>query len=349
MAEIRIADRAVGPGRSCFVIAEAGVNHNGDVAIAKQLIAAAHAVGADAVKFQTFRSDLVVTAQAPKADYQLRTTERGESQLEMIRRLELPTDAFRELVHECARVGIMFLSTAGDAPSADLLSDIGAPAIKLASSEITNLLLLRHVAALGLPMLVSTGMSTLGEVELACETITAAGDPPVLLFHCVSQYPAPPGDANLRAIDVMARALGAPIGFSDHTPGITVSLAAVAVGACAIEKHLTLDRTMPGPDHGSSLEPDEFRRLVSGIREVELALGDGHKRPMPSEEDTRRIARRSLVAAVPIPAGTALQADMVTMKRPGTGMSASLLPLILGRRARIDIGSDTMLSVGLFE
>lgn len=337
MNAIDVSDRKVGPGQACFIIAEAGVNHNGDVELAKRLVDVAVGAGADAVKFQTFKAERLVTPKAPKAEYQLQTTDTAESQYEMLRRLELSVEAHRDLMVYCREKNILFMSTPFDKESADLLEELGVAVFKIPSGEITNLPLLAHIARKGKPMLVSTGMSYLGEVETAVHTIEQAGNQDLVLLHCVSNYPAEPADVNLRAMQTMATAFDVPVGYSDHTPGIQVALAAVAMGACVIEKHFTLDRNLPGPDHRASLEPGELAELVQGIRTVEAALGQGRKEPAPSEANTAAVARKSLVAARDIPSGTVLTEEMIAIKRPGTGLPSVMHPYIVGRTLRVDV------------
>ena len=331
------------------MIAEAGVNHNGDLTTARALIDVAVDAGADAVKFQTFHADLLATAGAPKAEYQLQTTGDDESQLEMLRRLELSGEAHRELQSYCHERGIVFLSTPFDETAVDLLDELGVPAFKISSGDLTNSPLLEHVAAKGKPVILSTGMAELSEVIEAVSVLNAAGcDNPVLL-HCVSNYPANPADVNLRAMQTMRAAFDVPVGFSDHTTGIDVSLAAVALGACVIEKHFTLDRTLPGPDHRASLEPAELRELIQAIRRVETALGHGRKTPAASELEIAKIARRSLIAAVDISAGATLAREMIVLRRPGTGLAPSMLATLLGQRATREISAGTLLDVDMFE
>ncbi len=341
--ELNIGGRRVGPGHPCPVIAEAGVNHNGSLELALGLVEAAARAGAEAVKFQTFRAEEVVIADAPKAAYQLANTGQAESQLEMLKRLELKPEHHLALRQRCRDLGLMFLSTAFDAQSVDLLEDLGVPAYKVPSGEITNLPLLAHVAGKHKPVILSTGMSTLEEARRALEALEAGGAAGVALLHCVSNYPARPQDVNLRAMATMAQAFGLPVGYSDHTLGNEVSLAAVALGACIIEKHFTLDRALPGPDHAASAQPEELAALVRGIKVVEAALGHGRKEPAASEADTRRVARRSLVAAVDIPAGVEIAAAMVAIKRPGSGLSPERLPELLGRRARVALAAGTLI------
>ncbi len=349
MKPIECAGRAIGPTYPCFIIAEAGVNHNGDLALARQLVDVAVQAGADAVKFQTFKADRVVTAAAPKADYQRQSTDAAESQHAMLSRLELSDAAHHTLIDYCRECGMLFLSTPFDEQSADFLLQQGMPLFKIPSGEITNLPLVDHVARLRRPMIVSTGMAHLGEVETALQTIEATGHDAVVLLHCVSNYPADPADANLRAMQTMQAAFGVPVGFSDHTPGIAVALAAVALGACVIEKHFTLDNTLPGPDHQASLEPAALTALVQGIRTVEAALGDGRKRPAASEAGTAAVARRSLVAAHPITAGTTLTPTLIAIRRPGTGLPPAMLPYLTGRTARHDIAAGTLLTLEMLQ
>jgi N-acetylneuraminate synthase len=349
MDTIEIAGHLIGKNHPCFIIAEAGVNHNGQLKMALQLVDAAVTVKVDAIKFQTFKAEEVISATAPKAIYQKRTTGAGESQLDMARRLELSYDQFKEIKAYCDKQGILFLSTPFDHDSVDFLNNLGVSAFKIPSGEVTNHPFLEHIACKGKPLILSTGMSYLGEVEQALRVIYAAGNRKVIMLHCVSNYPAEPADTNLRAMQTMATAFGIPIGYSDHTLGIEVALAAVALGACVVEKHFTLDRTLPGPDHGASLEPNELSALVKGIRTVEAALGNGRKEPAASEANTAAVARRSLVAAYDIPAGTIFTEQHIAIKRPGTGLPPSMREYLVGRRTRATIPADTLLTLELFE
>ena len=334
MENVTTGSLSIGPNFPCFVIAEAGVNHNGDLELARRLVDVAAEAGADAVKFQTFRADRLVSPTAPKAAYQRQTTDAGESQLDMLRRLELSPAAHRELSDYCRQRGLIFLSTPFDEESADLLDELDVLAFKIGSGEVTNHPFLEYVARKGKPIILSTGMSYLSEVDEAVRVLRDAGCEQLILLHCVSSYPAAPADANLKAIQTLAAAFGVPVGYSDHTPGIEVALAAVALGACVIEKHFTLDRNLPGPDHRASLEPPELRALISGVRTVERALGDGIKRPVPAEADTRAVARRSLAARVDIPAGVIVEAGMLTALRPADGIPPGLIRRVIGRRTR---------------
>jgi N-acetylneuraminate synthase len=343
MPVLELAGHKIGPAFPCFIVAEAGVNHNGDLSLARQLVDVAAASGADAVKFQTFRAEKVVAAGAPKAAYQLETTGAEEDQLEMIRRLELPFEAFRELNAYCQAKKIIFLSTPFDEESVDFLDEI-VPAFKVPSGEITNLPFLSHIARKGKPMIVSTGMANLVEVELAMRTIEQAGNSKIVLLHCTSNYPANSSDVNLRAMHTMAEAFNVPVGYSDHTLGIEVSLAAVALGACVIEKHFTVDRTLPGPDQRASLEPQELENLVRGVRVIEAALGHGRKEPAATEANTAAVARRSLVARRDIVSGTVLSEEDLAIMRPGTGLPPGSLSELVGRTAQVNIPAGTLLS-----
>ena len=325
-----------------LIIAEAGVNHNGDLGMARELIAVAAAAGADLVKFQTFDAASLIAADAPKATYQITATGDDESQFDMVRKLELSAADHDVLIAECARHGIGFFSTAFDTRSFDLLLALGLDRVKVPSGEITNLPFLRHVAAAGKPIILSTGMATLGEIEDALNVLEAGGTPRghVTILHCNTEYPTPMRDVNLRAMTSIGAAFGTAVGYSDHTSGIEVAIAAVALGASVIEKHFTLDRRLPGPDHAASLEPAELKAMVAAIRNIEVALGDGRKRPSPSEIGNRAIARKALVAAVPIRAGEAFTAANVTAKRPGTGISPMRWDEVIGTVARRDFAAD---------
>ncbi|MCD4750470.1 MAG: N-acetylneuraminate synthase [Thermoanaerobaculales bacterium] len=341
--KVRLGDRVIGFGHPVFVIAEAGVNHNGDIELARRLIDVAAAAGADAVKFQTFRADKVISASAPQAEYQKANTGKAESQLEMVRRLELGPGQTRHLRDYCDEAGIEFLSSPFDEESADLLEELGVSAFKVGSGELTNHRFLAHLARKGNPMLLSTGMATEDEVAVAFDLVGAEGCQELCLLHCVSAYPAPPAESNLRAMDSLRRRFGVPVGWSDHTPGIHVSLAAVALGSSVIEKHFTLDRSMPGPDHAASLEPRELTELVRQVREIESALGDGVKRCMPSEENTAEVARRSVHVTKDLVAGHLLRADDLVALRPGTGIPVDHLNDLIGRPTRTVLRKGQML------
>jgi N,N'-diacetyllegionaminate synthase len=316
----------------CYVIAEIGVNHNGSVPLAKDLIDAAAQAGADAVKFQSFSADDLVTPTARKASYQTRNTGNSGSQHEMLAALELSEQDFGELKDHCEARGIDFLSTPFGVAPADMLERVGVEAFKVSSGDLTYHPFLAHLAAKGRPIILSTGMATLAEVDSALAVIDEAGPVPVVLLHCVSDYPASASSCNLRAMSTMATAFGRPVGWSDHTLGTAVGFAAVALGARVIEKHITLDVSMDGPDHAASMEPDDFVAYVDGIRAIVSALGDGIKRPRPEEIRTAAVARRSIVAVRDLASGSRITADDVAIMRPGTGLAPAMLDIVVGSR-----------------
>jgi len=324
-----------GPAAHVFVIAEAGVNHNGSLSTALELVDAAAAAGADAVKFQSFRARSLATAAAPRAAYQRETTGSSAGQLAMLAALELSADDHRRLADHCRERGIEFLSAPFDAESVELLAMLGLRRLKVPSGQLLDLPFLRRVAALGLPLIVSTGMATLSEVGAALAALEAAGCPRtrVTVLHCSTEYPTPLADVNLTAMVTMRETFGVAVGYSDHTEGIVVAVAAAALGARVIEKHLTLDRGQQGPDHRASLEPGAFAELVQGVRAVGVALGDGVKRPTAAELDNAAAARTSIVAARVIAPGETLTADNLTTKRPGTGLSPLRWDDVVGRVA----------------
>jgi N-acetylneuraminate synthase/N,N'-diacetyllegionaminate synthase len=338
-----LGTRTVGGDAPCLVIAEAGVNHNGELALAHRLVDAAADARVDAIKFQTFDADALAAADAPKAGYQLRDGAAGESQREMLRRLQLSPEAHEALKRHAEARGLLFLSAPFEEQSAVFLVRLGVAALKVPSGELTNLPLLRVLARSGLPLLVSTGMSDLDEVGAAVGAVREAGATALALLHCTSSYPAPPESANLRAMATLRERFAVPVGYSDHTLGDAVPLAAVALGASLVEKHLTLDRALPGPDHAASMEPDALGLMVERIRAVERALGDGEKRPHACELETRRVARKSLFAARALAAGERLAADALVARRPGTGLSPARLESLVGRRLRRAVAADQML------
>ena len=325
-----------------LIIAEAGVNHNGDMELAKRLIDIAADAGADLVKFQTFTVERLASQSAPKADYQNQTTDRVESQFAMLKQLELSMQMHEVLFAHCQQRNVGFFSTGFDIQSLDYLASLGAERFKIPSGEITNLPYLRHIGGFGKPVILSTGMATLGEIEAALEAVETAGTPRthITMLHCNTEYPTPMQDVNLRAMCSIRDAFGVAVGYSDHTSGIEVPIAAVALGATVIEKHLTLDRNLSGPDHKASLEPDEFAAMVRAIRNIEQAMGDGIKRPSPSEAKNKPIARKSLVAAKQIRAGEQFTDENVTVKRPGTGISPMRWDEVMLLRARFDFSVD---------
>lgn len=320
------------------------MNHNGDLALAKQLVQAAKDAGADAVKFQTFQAKHLVTADAPQAAYQARNSGKTESQFDMLKRLELPLESFAELSRFCQELGILFMSTAFDEESADFLAGLGMSIFKIPSGELTNIPLLQHIARFGKPMIVSTGMGTIEEIQEAVEAIQATGNTDITVLHCVTDYPTPPDQVNLRAMHVIAQALNVPIGYSDHTMGIEASVTAVAAGAKVIEKHFTLDCSLPGPDHKASLEPDDLAEMVRGIRRVEVLLGSGRKQPNEAEKAVAKIVRRSVVAARDLKAGETLSSELLLLRRPGTGIEPARLGEVIGRTLVRDVKEGTLLA-----
>ncbi len=333
---IEIAGRTIGADAAPLVIAEAGVNHNGRPELALALVDAAADAGADAVKFQTFTAEAVATAGARQATYQ-RDRAPAASQVEMLRGLELSAAALRDAGDRARDRGIVFLSTPFDLEALRLLDELDVPAIKIGSGDLTNVILLRAAASLRRPMLLSTGMADMAEVEAAVEEVRRSGAPPLALLHCTSAYPAANADANLLAIVEMRERFGVPVGYSDHTEGIATAIAATALGAAIIEKHLTLDRTMVGPDHAASLEPRAFAELVAGVRAAHEAMGDGRKAPRPVEADAREVARRSLTPVRRIPAGETIAAGDLEALRPASGISPMRLDEVVGRRAARDL------------
>ena len=331
----------------CLVIAEAGVNHNGDLALARALIDAAADSGVDLVKFQTFSAEALATAQANMAQYQTANSGGVTTQLEMLRQLELRYEDHESLIAHCNARGVGFFSTAFDIGGLDLLHRLGAKRYKVPSGEITNLPYLRHIASFGMPVILSTGMSNMGEIEEAIDAMEFAGlaRSLVTVLHCNTEYPTPVQDVNLNAMISIKIAFGVAVGYSDHTLGIEVPIAAVALGATVIEKHLTLSRDMPGPDHKTSLEPKEFAGLVRSIRNIESAMGSGIKRPSDSERKNIPVARKSLVAIAPIRAGEPFSNLNIGAKRPGTGLSPMLWDEVVGRLARRDFAVDDLIEV----
>ena len=329
-------------GEKTLIIAEAGVNHNGDLALAKKLVEVAAQAGVDLVKFQTFKADRLVTAAAQKAPYQEVSTGAGESQYVMLRRLELSDEAHHVLLEHCRAHGIGFLSTGFDIESVDFLASLGVRLFKVPSGEITNLPYLRHVGAKRGEVILSTGMANLGEVEAAINALEQAGTPKgnIIVLHCTTEYPAPMEAVNLKAMLSMQAAFQLRVGYSDHTEGIAIAPAAVALGACVIEKHFTVDRNLPGPDHRASLEPRELAALVQSIRAVEVAMGDGVKRMTSAEVHNKPLARKSIVAARAISQGEPFSAQNLVVKRPGTGISPMRWDEVLGQRAPRDFVPD---------
>ncbi len=328
-----------------YIIAEAGVNHNGDINIAKRLVDAAQEAGADVVKFQTFQADSLVSKYAQKAKYQLQSTDEKETQREMLKKLELTYEMHVELLQYCREVGIDFLSTPFDLGSIDLLESVGMNLYKIPSGEITNLPYLRKIGSLRKPVILSSGMSTIGEVKEAVKVLRESGAANVAVLHCNTQYPTPMQDVNLNVMNTIRNEIGVSVGYSDHTEGIEVPIAAVAMGAEIIEKHFTLDKTMAGPDHKASLEPDGLKAMVQAIRNIEMAVGDIEKKPTRSEKDNIAVVRKSIVAKRQIEAGEMFSEDNITTKRPGIGISPMLWDNVVGTVAKRKYEEDELIEL----
>lgn len=333
--------------KKVIIIAEAGVNHNGSYELAIKMVAEAKRAGADYVKFQTAKPELVISTFAPKAEYQKETTGAAESQLEMCKAIHLPLTDYKPLKEYCDKVGIGFMSTPFDLVSIDVLEPLDMDYYKIPSGEITNLPYLRKIASKHRPVILSTGMCEVEEVEAALQVLEQGGvkRSDIIVLHCNTEYPTPMADVNLRAMDDLRRSLGVEVGYSDHTKGIEVPIAAVALGATVIEKHFTLDKTMEGPDHKASLEPDELKAMVDAIRNIEQALGDGHKHVSPSERKNMDIARKSIVAARDIRKGEVLTEENITTKRPGNGISPMRWDSVIGTTAIRDFGYDELIEI----
>jgi N-acetylneuraminate synthase/N,N'-diacetyllegionaminate synthase len=346
--QIRLNNRQIGPGQPCYVIAEAGVNHNGSLETARELILAASEAGADCVKFQTFRAQRLVSEAAPKADYQLRTTSPDESQMEMLQKLEMPEQWHAELMSLCADKGIDFISTPYSFEDVDFLHDIDVPAFKLASMHCAEPMFVSYVASKQRPIILSTGMATLEEIEAAVRAAREAGNEQIILLQCTTDYPSRVQDANLRVIPALVRQFSLPVGYSDHTQSADACIAAVALGACVIEKHFTLNHAMPGPDHAASFDVEEFRQLVNSIRNTELALGSAEKAPSAVELENARTMRRSLAARKALSAGDTLTEAAVTFVRPASGISPSQVSHYLGRKMARDVPAGRLFSLDDF-
>ena len=333
--------------KKVIIIAEAGVNHNGSYELAIKMVDEAKRAGADYVKFQTAKPELVISTFAPKAEYQKETTGAAESQLEMCKAIHLPLTDYKPLKEYCDKVGIGFMSTPFDLVSIDVLEPLDMDYYKIPSGEITNLPYLRKIASKHRPVILSTGMCEIEEVEAALQVLEQGGvkRSDVIVLHCNTEYPTPMCDVNLRAMDDLRRSLGVEVGYSDHTKGIEVPIAAVALGARVIEKHFTLDKTMEGPDHKASLEPGELKAMVDAIRNIEQALGDGHKHVSPSERKNMDIARKSIVAARDIRKGEVLTEENITTKRPGNGISPMRWDSVIGTTAIRDFGYDELIEI----
>lgn len=343
MSSITLGKYSIAAQSPCFVIAEAGVNHNGSKAIALDLVRAAKEAGADCIKFQTFKAEAVVTQTAPKANYQLKVTDAQESQLDMLKKLELSFDDYQDIMALCQALDILFLSTPYNEGDADFLNQLGVQGFKIASGQLVEHAFLAHVARLGKPMIISTGMANLAEVYEAVQVIHEAGNDQLVVLQCTTNYPSRIEDANIRSMVSMRDALGVLVGYSDHVPNNYACYAAIALGAKVLEKHFTLDKAMEGPDHSSSLNPAEFKELVQGIRAVEAALGSAVKSPSAAEIANTQGMRRSVVLATDLPKGTVLQKAHLTFKRPATGIAPQRLEEVIGKVLTTDLAADTIL------
>ncbi|MFH1916014.1 MAG: N-acetylneuraminate synthase [Nanoarchaeota archaeon] len=344
MKKIKIGNRTIGEGQPVFITAEAGVNHNGKIDLAYKLIDAAVEAGCDAVKFQTFITEREISKHAEKAEYQKETTGKGESQMEMVKKLELPQEDFKKLQDYATKKGIMFYSAAFDFESVDTLDALNVPCYKIGSGEINNYPFLRYIAKKGRPIIFATGTSNIGEIEAALKVFHEEGIHDILVYHCITRYPAPVETANLRAINTIRTAFQEVTGLSDHTTGITVPIAATALGIHAIEKHFTLDNNMEGPDHKASLNPTDLKKMVKAIRDVESAMGTGKIERTKEEIEVAKVARKSIVADTNIVKGTIITEKMITYKRPGTGIEPKYLNFVIGKKAKQDIPEDTLLA-----
>ncbi len=329
----------------CLIIAEAGVNHNGDVDLALKLCDAAKAAGADVVKFQTWKTEFLITGNVGMAEYQENNTGKSSSQFNMLKELELTYEDFEKIKAYCDNIGIVFASTADEPTSLDHLLDIGIPFIKIGSGEIGNIPYLRYMGSKGLPIIMSTGMSSLSDIDISLKALRDGGADDITLLHCTTNYPCPYDQVNLRAMLTLRDNYGLPVGYSDHTLGAEVAVAAVAMGAIVIEKHFTLDKSMPGPDHIASTEPDEFRDMVRSIRNIEMARGDGIKQPTSSEKDIKKVVTKRIVALRPIAAGETFSEDNICVKRNDTGEPASRWDDVTGRKAAKDYAVDEGIEV----
>ncbi len=347
--EINIGNKIIGENNPCFIIAEAGSNFNSDINMAKKLIDVAAESGADVVKFQTFKTERIVTRSMPKADYQKTSEEDNQSYHKLLKDLELTKEDHIILKKYCEKKGIIFMSTAhSNEWSVDLLEEINVPAHKIASGDITNFPFLEYIAKKQKPLVLSTGMSNLDEVKEAVDLIKKTGNNDLIVLHCTTSYPCSFQDSNLRAMLTIKNACNVLVGYSDHTPGIEVAVAAVALGAKVIEKHFTLDRNLPGPDHKASLEPNELKEMIKAIRNVEQALGSGEKKPVKIEEEITKTIRKSIIARKDIKKGTKVTREMLEVKRPGTGLHSKYLNKIIGKTAKVDIKEDTLVSLDQF-
>jgi len=346
--KIKIGNRSIGEGYPCFIIAEAGVNHNGQLSMAKKLVDAAVAAGVDAVKFQTFKAEGVVTDDVDVASYVKKNIGKNLKQQEMIKKLELTYEEFKILKRYCDSKKILFLSTPHSFDAIDFLEDL-VPMYKFGSGDLLNIPALQYAARKGKPMILGTGMATLAEVREALKAIRAAGCNQIIVLHCTTNYPCPIEEVNLRAMLTMQNTLNCLVGYSDHTMGLTVPIMAATLGAVVIEKHFTLYKTLPGPDHKASLEPTELKQMVIAIRNVERALGSYAKKPTTAEKNIMKLVRKSIVASKDIKKGALIRKDMLDIKRPGTGLPPTKIEYLLGKKTKRDIKKDELIKLSLVE
>ncbi len=344
--KIKIGDRLIGENQPVFVVAEAGVNYNGRLDLTLKMVDAAKEAGADAIKFQTFRAEQIVVPQTKMAPYQKKNIGKTKSQLEMLKELELKEEFYKPIIKHCKKRNIIFLSTPhGGFESVDFLESLKVPAFKFGSGDLTNLPLLQYAAKFGKPMILGTGMATMEEVKEAIKTIKKTGNNKIVVLHCTTNYPCPPEEVNLRAMQTMMKELNVLVGYSDHTLGIQVPIMAATLGACIIEKHFTLDKNMPGPDHKASVEPGELKEMVKAVRDAEKILGNDIKKPTSKELIMRKTARKSIVANEDIPKGVRITKRMLAIKRPGTGLKPKYFYKILGRKTKQDISKDSLIKL----
>ncbi|QGU94988.1 N-acetylneuraminate synthase [Clostridium bovifaecis] len=346
---IKIRNSFIGDNFPCFIIAEAGVNHNGNIKLAKELVDKAVEAGVDAVKFQTFKTERLVTGYANMAKYQKDNIGKEDSQFNMLKRLELSYEEFIELKNYCDNREIMFMSTPFDFESADFLHSIGVEAFKISSGDLTNIPMLEYIAKFNKPMILSSGMAVLGEIEDAIIALRSIGMDSIAVLHCTSNYPAALESVNLKAMNTIKNTFKIVGGYSDHTEGITIPIAAAALGADIIEKHFTLDKNMEGPDHKASLDPEELKKMVEEVRKVEMSLGNGIKTLSKSEIDTMKVARKSIVASRDIKQGEIIRFKDLDYKRPGNGLASKYYKELLGKRAKADIKMDQQITLNLVE
>lgn len=349
MYKIEIGGRLIGEGEPVFIIAEAGVNHNGDIELAKKLIEVAREAGTDAIKFQTFKAENLNTMTAPKSTYHIETTGSEQSWFDLLKTQELNRQAHEVLIKHCQEVGIMFLSTPYDEESVDLLEELNIPAFKVAATDANNIPFLKYLAQKNRPIILSTAMCTLDEVRESVNAIKDEGCEDLVLLHCTANYPARLEDTNLRAMLTLKKEFNLLVGYSDHTPDYINPVAATALGAVIYEKHFTLDKSLPGPDHRSSLNPEELKQFVRDIRNTELAMGSSLKEPVESEKENREKLRKSIVAKVDIPPGLVITRTMLTSKRPGTGLATKFIDSIVGKKSKVLLRKDTIIKTEFLE